>query len=324
MKTHIGVTHDGRELKRLLLLFDRVAFTGLRTLLEIAHTGLSLPEEGLEIPPLEEFYTELNELKENGIIFEPFSVDLENSMLSSEAQSDHEIRLIKLLEENDKIWTPLVFKSMALAAQKKGYWQSFTISEDPSEIERQSNLVYKLRQDLEVRLIAARMRRLGEEAYPIAEFSPDLKLATPKSKVIEVVLSGIPMPDDDISFRSLLEFRSDPNSKRLVLALRRWIRKISSEQLSPAELGDEIEWLISENREHMRLHKLRANNTRWKILLKTPIDLLQNLVKINLTKSIDAMFDAREVQLSLLAEELKAPGYEVSYIAKIRDSFENT
>lgn len=45
-----------------------------------------------------------------------------------------------------------------------------------------------------MRLIAARMRARGQEAYPIVEIggSSDFAAAAPKHAVIEVVLSGVP------------------------------------------------------------------------------------------------------------------------------------
>jgi hypothetical protein len=335
-KDYIAVTRDPRELKRLLFLFDRVGIMGLNDLMEIISNGGSIPGEEIEISAWEQsaweqLHYELTELIEKRIIFEPFLAEsrftlepgLQESVPSSDSQSDYEQELSKKLEGNGLRLGALVWMDWMLKRKKDGLLQSSSIPLDPASIKSKTDDAHNRIRELEIRLLAARMRGLGQEAYPIVEFSnySNFAATTPKSTVIEGLLSGLPIPGDDIPFGRLLEFRDDAKSRRLLLALRRWIRNISNEKLSPVELADEIEWQICENREHMRLHKLRAKNTLWKIILKCPLDILENLIKIRLAKSIDAIFEVREIHVSLLAEELKAPGRELSYIARIREDF---
>lgn len=336
MKDYIAVTHDPLELKRQLFLFDRVGLMGLKDLMEIISNGGSIPGEEIERSAYEQsayeqLHYELTELIEKRLIFEPFLAEsrftsdpgLQESVPPSESQSDYEQALSKELDENGLRLGALVCMDWMLKSKKDNLLQPSSIPLDPASIKSKKDDAHNRIRELEIRLIAARMRGLGQEAYPIVEFRnySNIAATTPKSTVIEVLLSGLPMPGDDISFGRLLEFRDDAESRRLLLALRRWVRNISNEKLSPVELADEIEWQICENREHMRLHKLRAKNTVWKIILKCPLDILENLIRVKLTKSIDAIFEVREAHVSLLAEELKAPGRELSYISRIREDF---
>ncbi|SPF53318.1 hypothetical protein SBA4_5570011 [Candidatus Sulfopaludibacter sp. SbA4] len=94
--------------------------------------------------------------------------------------------------------------------------------------------------------------RLGTRA--LTGYLPD---STVRKDVLNVVLGSFPEPDEDTPWEQIVEFRSDPDSRTQVLALRRWMSKGAQQNLSATEIADEIEWLISEYQAHMRLHRMK-------------------------------------------------------------------
>src|SRR5690606_17726888 len=112
------------------------------------------------------------------------------------------------------------------------------------------------------------------------------------------------------------------NQKNL-LNLRRWIRKISSENLPSTEIEEEIEWLINEFQTHMKFHKMKANTETLEVIVKTPLEIIENLVKLKLSKLPEPLFALKKRQITLIEAELNAPGRELAYIIKSKDAFQS-
>jgi hypothetical protein len=75
--------------------------------------------------------------------------------------------------------------------------------------------------------------------------------------VLEVVLKTMPIPDDQTRWEDIIEFRNDPDSMKRLRRLRVWVRKFakSTPAASLAEMKEEIEVLLDEYEEHMKLHR---------------------------------------------------------------------
>jgi hypothetical protein len=111
--------------------------------------------------------------------------------------------------------------------------------------------------------------------------------------------------------------------KKNLLALRRWIRKISTEEMSKAEIEEEIEWLINEFQAHIKYHKIKATTETLEALVKAPLEIIEGLVKLKLSKIPEPFFALKKRQLMLMEAELNAPGKELSYIIKTREAFQS-
>ena len=71
----------------------------------------------------------------------------------------------------------------------------------------------------------------------------------------------------------------------------------------------------------MRLHKIKANTDTIEVWVKSPLEVLENLLTLKFSKFIDPLFAIQKRKISLLEAELQAPGREVAYILKTKDHF---
>lgn len=176
-----------------------------------------------------------------------------------------------------------------------------------------------------VRLSALKMGSVDKKAsfIPLLSF-PDYYSEIPasrKSDVVEIIINKLPLPSPTTSWEAILDYRSDSGTKESLRALRNWIRKISSENLTAGEIEDELESLMDEFNNHMRLHKLKADTEALQTLVKAPLSLLENLLRIKPTEIINPLFTFRKRQISLMDAEINAPGKEISYIFKANEAF---
>jgi hypothetical protein len=165
------------------------------------------------------------------------------------------------------------------------------------------------------------------DAFPVIDSIDLMKLPdnlivpSRKTEIVKVVLNSLPVPDDSVPWEQILDYRNDSDSKERVLSLRRWINRLSGEKLSIAETQDEIEWLMHEYQKHMKLHKMKVNLMTLEASVKAPLELIENLVKINWSKLLDPLFTVKKRKIAILEAEINAPGRELSYIIKTRGKF---
>lgn len=144
---------------------------------------------------------------------------------------------------------------------------------------------------------------------------------TKNTEIINLVVNRIPVPDENIPWSHILEFRSDPESKRKYWAIRKWITEISKAELSTQEIEEQIEFLIAEYEAHMRLHKMKFTSGVLETVVTAGAEILENLVKFKWSNAAKSLFSIRKQKINLLEAELKSPGSEVAYIVKTKDTF---
>ena len=138
---------------------------------------------------------------------------------------------------------------------------------------------------------------------------------------LEIVLGALPVPEPDVEWERVLEFRRNPDTRHSLLALRRWIRRVASEAQKPSELREELEFLIAEYTSFMRHHKIKTQLAMVKAVVATPADVLEQVLRLRFGKVVETLFKVREVQIAAWEAEASAPGREVSYIVKSHESF---
>ena len=145
--------------------------------------------------------------------------------------------------------------------------------------------------------------------------------ASRRSDVAKVTINKLPIPDENTPWEQIIDFRSDSENQLALLRLRRWIRKIASENLSALEIEEELEWLLHEYENNLHLHKIKSNTNAVEIWVKSPLEVLENLVTLKFSKIVDPLFAIKKRKISLLEAELQAPGREVAYILKAKEHF---
>lgn len=158
--------------------------------------------------------------------------------------------------------------------------------------------------------------------FPRSEYIQPL-LNSNKSEVAQIVINNLPLPSNETPWEQIIDYRNDPDSQKNLLNLRRWIRKTSHENLPLIEIQEEIEWLMNEFKEHMNVHKMKTDTESLEVLVKAPIEMLENLVTLKFSKLVDPLFTIKKRQLSLLEAEINAPGKEMAYIIKSKEAFQS-
>lgn len=293
------------QFKQQALLFDSIGILRLNSLIETFESAGTNSEDKI----ISNSLAELKWLNENGIVFEPVmpSGKLETLLTTTlgkrYAAEYHEANneFMRLSNRRKKAHrTKQEFNNVFMAAAKKDK----TI----------------------LRLLSAKMNE--SDNFPtittLSETDFDYEIPTAqKREVIRVVVNKLPLPDNMTPWEKIIDYRNNPDNQNNLLGLRQWIRKISSEELSKAEIEDEIEWRINEFQRHMKYHKIKANTETVEVLVKAPLEIIENLVKLKLSKIPEPFFAVKKRQLMLMEAEMNAPGKELAYIIKSREAFQS-
>ena len=141
------------------------------------------------------------------------------------------------------------------------------------------------------------------------------------SPVLRIVLQSLPLPDDDTPWDAIRDWRSDSDARQKYDLLRRWMSRVSRDQLSASDIGDELCGMLAEYNQYMALQHKYFSRGRLEIVATAAAEVLENAVRLRLSKAMETLFGLSRAELRLLDAELKAPGREVAFIAAARDRF---
>lgn len=144
-----------------------------------------------------------------------------------------------------------------------------------------------------------------------------------KSEVSQIVIKKLPLPSNETPWEQITDYRNDSDNQKSLLSLRRWIRKISAGNVPLVEIEEELDWLINEFQNHMRLHKIKANTETLEVFTKTPFEIIENIIKLKFSKLPEPIFILKKRQIKLMEAELNAPGREIAYIIKTKEAFQS-
>jgi hypothetical protein len=146
-------------------------------------------------------------------------------------------------------------------------------------------------------------------------------LAQVQTPVLDVVLEAFPVPDNSANWEDILAFTRDEKTRLSALELRRWIRKVPA-ALPPAELREELEWLMASYSDHMRFHKIKSRAGLLQTMVTVAADAAEHIVKLQWGKLAGDILRITERNVPLLEAERDAPGREIAYIIKAREKFD--
>jgi len=323
MKQFIAVNHPAitvniQALKQEALMFDYIAIPYLDTVLSIKDEESS------------EAIRNLNWLQELGIVFEP--------KVSIDPRFRHHEDFERGLEEAKGIIGAILGFSIDDLIQARGNEEkSASIKDKLDQLEEREicevrDVLYSESMIQRATTMAAHLTRLtsiqmreldGLETFPVvpADVLPEEQGKTTKNDVIRIVLRALPLPTDETPWEQIFEYRNDPDSKAKFLDLRNWIAEVARGTLSPNEVEEKLEYLLSQYRRHLELHRMKANTGTLETLVVTGADILGNLVSFQWGEAARALFSMKRRQLALLEGELTAHGSEVAYVMKARDAF---
>ena len=286
------------SLKREALMFDRIALPLFK----------SIAEEVADNSPTQRTIAEVEWLMDRGIVFEPEATLTDERLAASEEfRSFVNISLpyhAKLSE-----FTNLGAASTEVKLTTE--WQR--------QLENQLAIC-----GLNARYFSIQLRVLNNlDAYPVlsASIPPIESPVSKKSDVIQIALNSLPIPDYSSPWEQIVEYRSDEDSYHKFLDLRNWMSEVARSELSPLEIEQKLEHLLSQYQRHMSLHKMKTNPGVLQTIVVASAELIENLVKFNWGKVARSLFTLKQRRIATMEGELITPGSEVAYIIKARDAF---
>lgn len=144
---------------------------------------------------------------------------------------------------------------------------------------------------------------------------------TKNEKVVGVIIKNLPFPDEMTPWEQIMDFKKDQDNKNNLIALKRWINKISRGDLNVHETEDEVEYLIKNFEKKIKYHNIKKRNFILKTFINVPLEILENIIKIKWGKISDSLFSIIEARLELLEAESMIEGRELAYIVEAKDTF---
>lgn len=175
-----------------------------------------------------------------------------------------------------------------------------------------------------VRMNAVLARLLqGIDATPLGSIpaqSPDAddhKMAA----VIRVTLAALPVPNDDTPWEQIIDFRQNDEARLSLRRLRHWMRSAATENMSEATLADELQLMLDNYAEHMRLHRMKYHHGVLETIVTAGAEIAESILKLKFATLAHQCFSVKADRIKLLEAEMSAPGREVAYIATAHEQF---
>lgn len=153
-------------------------------------------------------------------------------------------------------------------------------------------------------------------------FGHDTPINLTKHNIFNILIRNVPMIDQTEDIERITEFKKDPKSHSQILALRKWINEMSvNNDLDIEVIENEIKYLLDQYKNHMKVNNIKYKLGMYDIILKPPLDIVENLVKFNLSAIPKSVMSFKEKQLSLFEAELNCSGRELAYISRLNETF---
>lgn len=144
-----------------------------------------------------------------------------------------------------------------------------------------------------------------------------------EKNAIEVAVKNVPMPPDNLPWQDLLDYRSDEETKRKLTALRLWMQHQHSENKNPRLMREELEHLVMEYENHLRLLTRKYEMGVIKGLITASAEAISEIATINVAGALRSLVDFKTRGIDKAIAETQAPGKEVSYISRTKSFIDN-
>lgn len=148
-------------------------------------------------------------------------------------------------------------------------------------------------------------------------------ITTIKAQVYNLILEDFPILNIDLlSWDEIFDFKSDPDIYNSIWSLRNWISTISKSEKNIVEIEEEYRELKYKYEQAIKIHKLKTSSSIFQTTIQTGAELMENIARLKFSKVADLFFKFKENQISLMENELKSDGNQLSYLFKIQDKFQ--
>lgn len=134
--------------------------------------------------------------------------------------------------------------------------------------------------------------------------------------VLKIVLPTLPVPDDDVTWQQILEYRNGPDPQNKFCVVKNWVSDVARGSLTPDEAEDKLEHLLNQYRRRLETHQMKTTTTTLEAFVVATADVLDQL-----RPGDRALFSLEHRKLTLLPGELTSPGSEVAYVINTKSMF---
>ncbi len=313
------VADQPMPLKQQALLFDKI---------HLVRPSQSILEKRLPNEAAEATLADLDFLQERGLV-EYISIgDLLKFVfagLTDEQKQQHTELSSEVAMDRVRSKYPLLFGNNRLrgfrvrAGDHKELMWSDSLRDITPEAERQ--LI-----DFNTRLIATSLTSwLKIQAVPVCwhelpAFLPEgHETGNTFQEVLNLSFEYFPIPDDTCAWQDIIDFKEELKNKQW--DFRHFLTGLATKKQTEAEAREEIEYLLNQYEEAMRLHDMKASHSFVDVFIITPIEILEDIVKFRWSNILKGGMAARKRKIELMEAEMKAPGRECAYVFDARKRF---
>ena len=255
-------------LKPLSVLFNRIAFPGLSKFRTLPETHTKMAEH-------------LFRLADRGILFEP-----------EIQRSDDQTFKNRIIQDMNQFFKPYGVSADDLFASRTDEKKALEVKEKTratspeSFSEDDQYALFRAMQRMVAngtRLAAVQLRNLNNlDAHAVvsSEFSPwEQDDEDPNSHdVLQVRVNGLPLPDKDVSWEQIIEYRSDPNSLNRFPDFRNWISDTARGNLTALEAEQRLAPVLTRFHKQMEIHQMKTVSTTVEVFVTTSPNIIKNLL----------------------------------------------
>lgn len=321
------------SLKREAIFFDKIAIPNVLSKFILKDSLLACPirsieyliDAGIIIDPVKEYIGEANYLKGIGIdLYEKRLKEIENkeNALAQELEFPIQTYSARNLISLFEILPKAIKQTFERVGKQLQYKFGIPFQRFGASIVR-----FKNRLDYDRRGISIDLQNnFSLNAFPVYSDRTSLNddFVSGKDDIIKIVIEQLPEPDyESVSWERIIDFRSDPETKKLLTYLRHWITDRSNKAASSNDVLEEMLYFCAKYEEHINLHKMKFKHGVLETLLMIPAEMIEGVIRLQPTKTVKALFTFKRQKVELLEQEKEAPGRDLAYLFKARDEFDN-
>lgn len=168
--------------------------------------------------------------------------------------------------------------------------------------------------------VAAWLRQF-KGIHAAAHIEPAAIPSTPHdSPALEVIVNNVPMPPAGMPWQEIVQFREDPENVQSLRRLRLWAQQQASSKKSVEQISEELESLLYDYRKYMTVQHRKFSQGVVSTIVTSTAETLAHVASLNFGKAVGALFALRERRVALEEAELRAPGREVAYVARVEEA----
>lgn len=328
---NINSLNDVNDIKRDLLIFDKLFIVGLKEWKEVFEQKLFknhmelLKNKGLI--SLNDFVIYDGLLLMNKIVSDKFG-SWENYYAKTKNENiefrNHNLEY--LVDEGKVIFE---YDTLTNGSKTKDFHENITpIIESKIEKNKNSDTndflqLSNLCHDLKTRILASSYDNSNFTVIPCDLSIYEIKdITNIKAETYNLILEDFPIVNiDNVSWEQIFNFKNDQEIYNSIWGLRNWITNISKSNKSINEIEEEYRYLKNKYEQAIKIHRLKTGNSIFQTTIQTSAELLENIAKLKLRKMTELLFKFKENKISLMESELKSEGNQFSYLFKIKDKF---